>query len=107
DILQARYRELELKAKSEAVDAAKVSSHIKVERGASPGTGFAVDHVQPGPDRHFRMSISDARREFQTFVEIANDLGSSLSLDETLALLAARLSKAIPLDAVVIWVRNR
>src|ERR1019366_38484 len=39
-------------------------------------------------------------------VEIANDLGSSLSLDETLALLAVRLEKVIPHDAVVIWVRR-
>ncbi len=106
-ILQARYRELELKAKSETVDSAKVSSHIKVERGASPATGFAPDPVRMLPDRNFRMSISDARREFQMLVEIANDLGSSLSLDETLALLAVRLGKAIPHDAVVIWVRNQ
>jgi hypothetical protein len=40
-------------------------------------------------------------------VEIANDLGSSLSLDETLALLAVRLAKSIPHDAVVIYIRQR
>ena len=106
-VLQARYRELELKAKSEAMDSAKISAHIKVERGASPATGFAPDPVSLLPDRNFRMSISDARREFQMLVEIANDLGSSLSLDETLALLAVRLGKAMPHDAVVIWVRNQ
>jgi diguanylate cyclase (GGDEF)-like protein len=53
------------------------------------------------------MSISDTRREFQMLVEITNDLGSSLSMDETLALLAARLGKAIPHDAVVMWVSNQ
>jgi diguanylate cyclase (GGDEF)-like protein/putative nucleotidyltransferase with HDIG domain len=106
-ILQARYRELELKAKADTVDAAKISSHIKVERGACPATGLASDPVQPVPDRNFRMSISDARREFQMLVEIANDLGSSLSLDETLALLGVRLGKTIPHDAVVIWVRSQ
>ena len=106
-ILQARYRDLESKAKLETVEAAKISCHIKVGRGASPATGFALDPVHMVPDRNFRMSISDARREFQMLVEIANDLGSSLSLDETLALLAVRLGKAIPHDAVVIWVRNQ
>lgn len=106
-ILQARYRELDAKAKSDTVDAARVSSHIKVERGASPAAGLAPDPVHVAPDRNFRMSISDARREFQMLVEIANDLGSSLSLDETLALLAVRLGKAIPHDAVVIWVRHQ
>ncbi len=38
------------------------------------------------------MAISTAM-EFQTLVEITNDLGSSLSLSETLALLAVRLSE--------------
>jgi len=105
-ILQERYRELETKAKNGTVEIAKISSHIRVQRGASPATGFAPAPIQLLPDRNFAMSISDARREFQTLVEIANDLGSSLSLDETLALLAIRLGKAIPHDAVVIWVRN-
>ena len=106
-ILRARYRELELKAKSETAESARISSHIKVERGASPATGFAPLPTPMAADRSFAMSISDARREFQLLVEIANDLGSSLSLDETLALLAVRLGKAIPHDAVVIWVRHQ
>jgi diguanylate cyclase (GGDEF)-like protein/putative nucleotidyltransferase with HDIG domain len=106
-ILQTRYRELEMKAKArpDKADATRIST-IRVERGASPATGFASQAATPMPDRSFAMSISDARREFQMLVEIANDLGSSLSLDETLALLAVRLGKAIPHDAVVIWVRD-
>jgi len=76
---------------------------------------FVSGRVAPAVDRcvgtvdqnsYFRVSIADTRREFQLLVEITNDLGSSLSLDETLALLAIRLGKAIPHDAVVIWVRN-
>jgi diguanylate cyclase (GGDEF)-like protein/putative nucleotidyltransferase with HDIG domain len=111
-IMHARYRELEAKAKAESVDnAARISSNVKVERGASPATGFASVEVSyarsPSPDKTFSMRISDARREFQMLVEVANDLGSSLSLDETLALLAVRLAKSIPHDAVVIWIRNQ
>jgi len=105
-VLQARYQELEVKAKAETVETAKGLSHFKVERGASPATGFAPAIIAPAPANSFCMSISDARREFQMLVEIANDLGSSLSLDETLALLAIRLGKTIPHDAVVIWVRQ-
>lgn len=105
-ILAAHYQELELKARSENVEAAKVSSHVKVQRGASPAAGFASDGDPVAGGNRFRMSISDARREFQTLVEIANDLGSSLSLDETLALLGVRLAKAIPHETVVIWVRD-
>ena len=109
-IIHARYRELEAKAKAESVDSAKVSSNIRVERGASPATGFAseksLDLPSPRQDKNFSMRISDARREFQMLVEVANDLGSSLSLDETLALLAVRLAKSIPHDAVVIFIRQ-
>jgi len=110
-IIHARYRELEAKAKVEKVEKARVSSNIKVERGASPATGFASTQA-PGAeslsvDKNFSMRISDARREFQMLVEVANDLGSSLSLDETLALLAVRLAKSIPHDAVVIFIRQQ
>jgi putative nucleotidyltransferase with HDIG domain len=35
-VLAARYKELELKAKSDSAETAKVSSHVKVERGARP-----------------------------------------------------------------------
>ncbi len=110
-IIQARYRELEAKAKAESVEPAKVSANIKIERGASPATGFAAQAVvnaeSSPPDKTFSMRISDARREFQMLVEVANDLGSSLSLDETLALLAVRLAKNIPHDAVVIYIRQK
>jgi diguanylate cyclase (GGDEF)-like protein/putative nucleotidyltransferase with HDIG domain len=106
EVLEARYQELELRARSECAEAAPVSSRVKVDRGGGPAAGFASTGAQENPDNHFRMRISDARREFQLLVEIANDLGSSLSLDETLALLAVRLGKAIPHDALVIWVRQ-
>src|SRR5206468_506015 len=86
-------------------EAARLTNCIKVGKGAGPGAGFAATAAS-SPENGFRMSISDARREFQLLVEIANDLGSSLSLDETLALLAVRLGKAIPHDAIVIWVRE-
>src|SRR5580704_10468066 len=41
EILQRRYRDLDLKAKAEIVDPVKLSSNIKVERGKAPATGLA------------------------------------------------------------------
>jgi len=113
EVLHRRYRELEAKAKVGGPEMVKVSSNIKVERGDRPATGFAsaertdATNILPAADQTFSMRISDARREFQTLVEVANDLGSSLSLDETLALLAVRLAKSIPHDAVVIYIRQK
>jgi diguanylate cyclase (GGDEF)-like protein/putative nucleotidyltransferase with HDIG domain len=111
EIMNRRFRELEAKAKNETFEPAKnLSYNVKVERGLSPATGFAVDPaVAKGPvvlNKNFRMRISDARREFQMLVEIANDLGTSLSLRETLALLAIRLEESIAYDAVAIYVRE-
>jgi diguanylate cyclase (GGDEF)-like protein len=83
-------------------------ANMKVERGAAPATGLAASNVTPliVPDVPFTMAIANARREVQLLVEITNDLGNSLSLDETLALLAVRLGKMIPHDAAVIYIRQ-
>jgi diguanylate cyclase (GGDEF)-like protein/putative nucleotidyltransferase with HDIG domain len=116
EIIQSRYKELEAKAKAEAdtCDHGKVSTNVKVERGSGPATGFAETANFSGypaggktQSSSFSMRISDARREFQMLVDVANDLGSSLSLDETLALLAVRLEKSIPFDAVVFYMRQQ
>jgi diguanylate cyclase (GGDEF)-like protein/putative nucleotidyltransferase with HDIG domain len=110
DCLERRYRDLELKARAEGAGAARSAPNAKVERGGSPTTGLAsVPAAIPEGEifgKNFRMAISDARLEFQTLVEITNDLGSSLSLSETLALLAVRLEKTIHQDAVVIYIRQ-
>jgi diguanylate cyclase (GGDEF)-like protein len=106
-ILQARYHELEAKVRSEVLEPARASNPVKVERNEASCNAIPAAAIGPAPGNNFRMSISNTRRELQTLVEIANDLGSSLSLDETLALLAVRLGKAIPHDAVVIWVRQQ
>jgi diguanylate cyclase (GGDEF)-like protein len=42
----------------------------------------------------------------QALFEISQDLGNSLSLDETLSVLAVRLRKIIPHDSLAIWVRR-
>jgi diguanylate cyclase (GGDEF)-like protein/putative nucleotidyltransferase with HDIG domain len=104
-ILDRRFRELEQKARSETADCVKLSSNVKIERGLAPATGLA----EPAPDPNqksagdFSLAISEARREFQLLIEVTNDLGSSLSLDETLALLAVRLGKIVDHDAVAIY----
>jgi diguanylate cyclase (GGDEF)-like protein/putative nucleotidyltransferase with HDIG domain len=105
-ILQRRFRELELKAKTETVDMVKLSSNIKVERGLAPATGFAEGENKAtgsAPAGDFSLAISSARREFQMLVEVTNDLGNSLSLEETLALLAVRVNRIVEHDAIAIY----
>src|SRR5262249_38105741 len=67
---------------------------------------------EPNPQRaalaakkaDFLSSIAAARQEVQTLFELAQDLGNSLSLSETLSLLAIRLKRMIPYDALAIYV---
>lgn len=107
NLLQARHQDLERRARLEtAGEANKLSSHIKVERGAAPDAGFANENSSSPPvamEANFTLAIANARREVQLLVEITNDLGNSLSLDETLALLAVRLGNMVPHDAIVIY----
>jgi len=104
-ILQKRFRELELKATTETGDGHKLSANIKVARGSEPAAGFAQS-AQPNLSRRagdFSMAISAARREFQLLLEATNDLGTSLSLDDTFALLGSRMGKLIEHDALAIY----
>jgi diguanylate cyclase (GGDEF)-like protein/putative nucleotidyltransferase with HDIG domain len=106
EILRTRFRELELKAREETGNKVKLSSNVKVRRGASPATGFAeapVTVMDAPAEESFSMAISGARREFQLLLEVTNDLGNSLSLEETLALLAVRLGKIVEHDAIAIY----
>jgi diguanylate cyclase (GGDEF)-like protein/putative nucleotidyltransferase with HDIG domain len=107
-LLLLRYKSLEAKARIGGGNTSPRISDVKVERGSAPATGLAAANVTPliVPDAPFALAIANARREVQLLVEITNDLGNSLSLDETLALLAVRLGNMIPHDAVVIYIRQ-
>ncbi|HVW87012.1 MAG TPA: HD domain-containing phosphohydrolase, partial [Bryobacteraceae bacterium] len=109
DLLCRRYKDLEIKARTEVSDEGnRISNNVKVERGAAPAAGFAENAAAPlmVPEAGFTLAIANARREVQLLVEITSDLGNSLSLDETLALLAVRLGKMVPHDAIVIYIRQ-
>ncbi|MBL8173079.1 MAG: diguanylate cyclase, partial [Bryobacterales bacterium] len=54
----------------------------------------------------FLDSIAAARQEAQMLFEVAQELGNSLSLDETLSVFAVRLRKTIPYDSIAIYVRR-
>ncbi|HWD98423.1 MAG TPA: HD domain-containing phosphohydrolase, partial [Bryobacteraceae bacterium] len=108
DLLKRRYKELEIKARSQVSDEHSGMAGLNVECGLEPAAGFAQEGSAPlgAPEAAFTMAIANARREVQLLVEMTSDLGNSLSLDETLALLAVRLGKMVPHDAIVIYIRQ-
>ncbi|MBL8230065.1 MAG: diguanylate cyclase [Bryobacterales bacterium] len=63
--------------------------------------------AEPAPTAEkatFLTSIAAAHQEAQMLFELAQELGSSLSLDETLSVFAVRIRRAIPYDAIAIYV---
>ncbi len=105
-VLQHRYVELEAMAQAQSVEVAKLSTDLKIERGLEPAAGFETTRRTPPSEKpvDFLSSIAAARQEVQTLFELAQDLGNSLSLNETLSLLAIRLKRMIPYDSLAIYV---
>ena len=104
-VLQQRYEELESKAKalSGNGDAVKLSTNVRVANGNAPAAGFESAKPVAGGKGDFLASIVAARHEAQTLLEFSIELGRSLSLYETLSLVAARLRKLVPYNAVAIY----
>ena len=112
-VLRRRYVELEALARSNpAPDLAPLSTDVEVERGAAPDAGFQEEAVAesggrtldgPSVPANFLSSIAAARQEVQTLFEMALDLGNSLSLPETLSVLAMRLKRLVHFDTFAVY----
>jgi diguanylate cyclase (GGDEF)-like protein/putative nucleotidyltransferase with HDIG domain len=108
EVLQRRYVELEGKAKAlcDSSDARRLSTDVKVRSGHAPAAGFESAKPTARKD-DFLAPIVAARREAQMLLEFSSDLGRSLSLYETLSLVAVRMGKLVPYNAAAIYlIRN-
>jgi len=112
DVLSRRYVELERMAQAHGSVVEKLSTDLKIAKGHAPAAGFetaappatAASAKEASVD--FLSSIAAARQEVQALFEISQDLGNSLSLDETLSVLAVRLRRVIPHHSLAIWVKR-
>jgi diguanylate cyclase (GGDEF)-like protein/putative nucleotidyltransferase with HDIG domain len=111
-ILRRRYKELEVIAKSTRMDLCKLSTGIKVEKGEAPAAGFESSGRAGGAPRdakdsmQFVHSISAARHEAHVLFEMAQEMGNSLSLNETLSVLALRLKNIVPYDGMAVYLKR-
>jgi diguanylate cyclase (GGDEF)-like protein/putative nucleotidyltransferase with HDIG domain len=105
-VLEANYLELEQMVRSQAaaLDRQKLSTDLKVERGAAPANGFSTVQEPSDSSVAFLTSIAAARQEAQALLELSHDLGKSLSLSETLSRLSDRLKPLVPYDAFAAYV---
>ncbi len=104
-ILQRRYVELERAASAHPMGRIRLSTDLKIENGKAPASGF--ERSEPthatADSGDFLSSIAAARQEVQMLFELSQDLGNSLSLDETLSVLAVRLKRLVPYDSIAIY----
>jgi putative methionine-R-sulfoxide reductase with GAF domain len=76
----------------------------KDEPSIKPAAGFAEQGRPQLPERSFLSSIAAARQEAQTLFELSQELGASLSLDETLSVFAVKLRRVVLYDAIAIYI---
>jgi diguanylate cyclase (GGDEF)-like protein/putative nucleotidyltransferase with HDIG domain len=111
DILDRRYHELEEVARGANLEVARLNKDIRVHAGSAPAAGFehSQRHLLPVPfvksaPGDFLNTIAAARHEAQVFFELSRDLVHSLSLQETLSLIAIRLRNLVPHDSFALYV---
>ena len=107
EILQRRYLELEKLATEQTPDApAKLSTDIKVERGAAPAAGFAKSEepetLTAAQDADLSTLISAARNAAAEIIELKKQ-SSFLRLEDVFSLAAIRLKQFVPYDALAAY----
>ena len=115
NVLQRKYVDLEqlVHQRTDSLGKHKLSTEIKDkdrdedgknEPTIKPAAGFEAQGQRQSPERSFLGSIAAARQEAQTLFELSQDLGASLSLDETLSVFAVKLRRVVLYDAIAIYI---
>ena len=110
EVLQRRYREFEQMAHTSGAVKSRgtLSTDIKIERGEAPAAGFESVAASPS-ESHPTLAgdplgtIASARHEVQSLYELAQAVGHSLRLSDTLSLLAGRIKLLAPYDSLVVY----
>jgi putative nucleotidyltransferase with HDIG domain len=112
-ILTLRYVELEKMACVQPFQAMpKLSTDVKVKRGLAPGAGFEEPAKAPTApsqsDENTDNLAAAAQRQAEAFSDLSRKAGASINFDDAIALLASRVKKLIPHNAMAIFViRNK
>ena len=123
NILEQRYVELEDRARNASGSIEPLNTEISVERGEAPGAGFQEDNetktAQPAAGAssleavkqvatpHESLSlIAAASHEAQAIFEMSQMLGGSLSPNEAISVMSARLRRLVPFDCFAVYLKR-
>lgn len=109
EVLVRRIEDLEEKVRRSprVVEHKLLTRDAVVELGDQPATGLeGTPTVAPAGavGQDFLASIAAARQEAQSLYELAQNLGNSLSLKETMSVMAGRLRRMVPYDGIAVYV---
>jgi diguanylate cyclase (GGDEF)-like protein/putative nucleotidyltransferase with HDIG domain len=79
------------------------SATVDTETATKPDAGLASDILGTPVEQNGFRSISDAQREVFALHEIAQTIGSSLNLTDTVTIVANKLKGIVPSDSCVIF----
>src|SRR5207244_817787 len=79
------------------------SENIDLLNKAKPDAGLASEAVESSDNTGFR-SITEAQREVFALHEIAQTIGSSLNLNDTVTLISNKLRAIVPFDTCIIFI---
>ncbi len=86
---------------------------MEVQRGIAPGAGFETEHAQEGNTPAAKTTqdvyldaICAAGEAAQAMFELSQHAGSSLSVEDTVALMASRLHALVPFDCCALYLKQ-
>jgi diguanylate cyclase (GGDEF)-like protein/putative nucleotidyltransferase with HDIG domain len=79
------------------------SEHVDYLTATRPDAGLASDILGTPDDKSGFRSITEAQREVFALHEIAQTIGSSLNLNDTVALITNKLRAIVPFDTCIIF----
>ncbi len=100
-ILERIYPEMEARALNLPQIRSGLSTKVKIEKGAAPQVGLSVETNRDASSAI--NSIAQAKEELRILYDLTQALGKSLSVDDTLPVLAEELQKLIRFDTVAIY----
>jgi diguanylate cyclase (GGDEF)-like protein/putative nucleotidyltransferase with HDIG domain len=101
-VLSRRYRILEAEVAARVRQRKPLRTDLPISKGEAPAAGFETsDNIAVGPSQIF--SVAAARQEAQTLHGLSELLGEALTLEDMLSMLAGRIQRLIPYDALAVY----
>ncbi len=106
-VLERRYKDLDQLVKTQVHNVPSLSTNAVIQKGQAPAAGLDLwngsDNNRP---LDFLGTIAAARREGRLLFEMAEGLGSSLDLDQTLTRVEDSLKSMIPHNSLVLFIQR-